>query len=116
MRWMIACLCCLLLPSGAAAKCSIRFFPSLHCADKEKTPQAFTPWEEPDYFFPSDHPDHSQWTMKREEPQKPHLVELHLGNGPRISYHKHEVTLTLNCWHLTFRAFSKIALACQSTF
>ena len=116
MRWLIGCVCCLLLPSVASAKCSLRSFPFLHCPGKDTTTSAFAPWEEPDYFSPSDQPARVRWSMKREEPQKLHLPELHLGKGPRISYHRHEVTLTRDCWHLTFRAFSKIALACHSTF
>ena len=117
-RWgLTACLCYVLLSPGAAAKCSLSPHGFVHCIGKDNAKGVFTPLEEPDDVFSTDHTDHPHWTVEREAPKKTlHLPKLRLGGGPQVSYHKRDITLTQDCWHLTFRAFSKIALACSSTF
>ena len=115
-RWVLGCLCCLFFPPAVSAKCSLRSFSYTHCFWQDTPTSAFVPWQEPDDFFPTDPPDHLRWSVERPKPQKRQPLALHLGKGPKLSYRKHEVTLTQNCWHLTFRAFSKIGLYCRSTF
>ena len=116
-RWLIGCVCYLLLPPGAAAKCHVGFFASVLCMGKDTLRNAGAPWEQPDYFFPLDRPDPIRWSVTRaEEPQRFHFPEFRLGYGPKVSYRHHEVTLTQEGWHLSFRGFSKIWLSYHSTF
>ena len=116
MRWIIACLCCLLFPSVSVAKCHFGPFASVHCAGKDETHSVLAPWEESASFFPTDQLDQRQWIVEREEPKELHPPRLRLGAGPQVSYRRREVTLTQDCWHLTFRAFSKIGLVCRGRF
>lgn len=114
--WLVGCVCCLLLPSDAAAQCRLNPSVSLRCTSPQQTNSVFVSTEDPDYFFPPDHTDRTQWTVEREEPKALRPPALSWGGGREISYHKREVTLSHSCWHLTFRGLSKIALFCRSTF
>ena len=116
MRWIIGCVCCLLFPSVSAAKCRLTSFAYVHCVGKDHTNSALAPWEQLDDFFPAEHIDRTRWAVERENPEEPHSPVLRLGVGPQLSYHKRDITLIQDCWHFTFRAFSKIGLACRSRF
>ena len=119
--WIVGCLCSVLLPSVSAASCDPAPSVYVSCSGADEIAMAFTPWDQPDYFLPPHQMDRNRWRIEQEEPaplQKFHPFVWQLGNGPRISYRyrRHEVTITQDCWRLTFRGFSKINLACQSKF
>ncbi len=120
MRWMIACMCWLLLPLPVAAKCRFINTPlSLRCKESHDTPTVLAPWGQLDDFFPSDgsgRTEHVHWTAEREQPsQHFHLPKLRLGNAS-VGYRRREVTVSQDCWEVTFRAFSKIGVLCRSLF
>jgi len=119
MRWMIACMCWLLLPLPVAAKCRFNTALSLHCKEPRDTTNVLAPWGQLDDFFPSDGSDrteHVHWAAEREQPQHLRLPKLRLGNGPAVGYHRREVMLSQGCWQVSFRAFSKISVFCRSSF
>ncbi len=120
MRWMIACMCWLLLPLPAAAKCHVNAALSLRCKEPRDTPNVLVPWGQLDDFFLSDgfdRTEHMHWAAEREPPPEHlHLPKVHLGNGLLVGYHRREVTLSEGCWQVTLRAFSKIGVLCRSSF
>ncbi len=120
MRWMIACMSWLLLPLPVAAKCHFINPPfSLHCQKSHDIPTVLAPWGEGDDFFPSDEfdrPEHPHWAVEREPPQQHfHLPQLRLGTAS-VGYRRREVTLSQDCWEVSFRAFSNISVFCRSSF
>ena len=118
MRWIIGCLCCLLLPAAAAAKCHFDPSGNLRCAGQGDLANRFLLEEELyGLFLPPDKLDKPHWMVERpkEESPKFHLPELYLGST-RVSYHRHEVSLTQDCWRLSFHGFKKIELYCRSSF
>ncbi len=117
---MIACMCWLFLPLPVAAKCHLNTALSLRCKEPRVTPTVLAPWGQLEDFFPSDGFEHTEqvhWTVEREPPpQHFHLPKLRLGNDLSVGYHRREVTVSQNCWQVSFRPFSKISVFCRSSF
>ncbi len=119
MRWMIACMCWLLFPLPVAAKCHLNAAFSLRCKESHDILTVLAPWGQVDDFFSSaefDRTEHSHWSVEREPPQQHfHMPKLRLGNAS-VGYRRREVTLSQDCWEVSFRAFSKISVFCRLSF
>ena len=120
MRWMIACMCWLLLPLPVAAKCHVNAALSFLCKEPSDTRNVLAPWGPLDDFFPPvgvDHAEQVHWVVEREPaPQHFHLPKLRLGNGFSVGYRRRDLTVSRDCWQVSFRAFSKISVFCRSSF
>ena len=120
MRWMVACMCWLLLPLPVAAKCHFNTALLLRCKEPRDTPTVLDPRRQLEDFFPSDEfnrPEHPHWAVERElPPQHFHLPKLRLGNGLSVGYQRRGVTVSQDCWQVSCQAFSKISVFCRSSF
>ncbi len=121
MRWMIACMCWLLLPLPGVAKRHVSPPPvSLRYPGSQDIPTVLALGGLGEALSPADalaRPAQMHWAVERVPPPEHfHLPKVHLGNSLVVGYHRREVTVSQGCWQVTLRAFSKISVFCRSSF